>query len=281
LRDAAEKQQAQCRNRIAQNGRPDRRKTGEQSEYLKISRRGPVRPQLRETALDQGPQQKAVEKIVLFAGHVSQPAAGKLRGADFALNMGNRTGPHPSIRNDCARAVGLHGSPEQCRADLPLVGNINHRHQPRCPERDYPQPALVEIDTFEFLIFLCLQHGEQQFLRRSAQLIDNFVIRQDAIGNIDDMVLFTRILHQITGAADIFRIEALLLHGIDFLQEGAVGYRAQEDIFLAAHPLRGLDLQIEQGTGEQRQQRDRAVSVKIVFGQGNQCEFHEYWDPER
>ena len=204
-----------------------------------------------------------------------------MRRADFTLNMRNGTSTHPAVRDDRARAIGLDRRPEQRRSDLPLIRNIDHGDQPRGVKRDDSQPALVEIDALEFLIFLGLQYGEQKFLWSSAQLIDDLVIGKNAVGEIDDMILIGRILHQITGAADIFRVKALLLHRIDFLQERTVGHRAQENELLAAQLLRSLNLQIEQRSGEQRKQRDRAVPVEIVFCEGNQCQFHEYGGPER
>ena len=252
LRDTAKQQQAESSDRIAENRRSDTRQTGQQNEYPKILRGRFFRPQHRQAPLDQRPQQKAVEEIVLFAGHVSQLAPGKLRGAEFALDMRNRAGTHPAVRDDRPRTIGLDRSPQQRRANLPFVRDIDHRDQPRGVERDDPEPALVEIDPFEFLIFLGLQHREQQFLRRSAQLADNFVIRHDAVGDIDDMILLAGILHQIAGAADIFRIQTLLLHRIDFLQGKSVpvsriwGSRTMKrnvsPIHRGSHPVKPSDI---------------------------------------
>ena len=58
-----------------------------------------------------------------------------------------------------------------------------------------------------------------------------------------------------------------------------MGDRTQKDEFLAAETLRGADLQIKQRAGKQRQQRNRPVSVEIVFCERNQCQFHEMGVP--
>ena len=238
-------------------------------------------PEPGKTALDQRLQQKAVQKIALARGHRVQLSAGILPGADFALHMRDRSCAHFAIRYYRARTFCLNGCAQQGGPHFPLVGNIDHRAEPGGVERDDAEPPLVEINPFKFLIFIAVKHGEQQFLRRPAQLIDNLLIGQYAIGDIDHVILVAGILHEIAGATDIFGVHSLLLHRVDFLQQGAMGYRAKKYEFLAADALRGANLQIKQRAGEQRQQGNRAIAVEIVFCERNQCQFHEYRGPDR